>query len=201
MQPEALADHAPQPIALDRAAHGTHGNRHTEPRPLKLIRLRRNREEFIPHAPTLGIHAFKFSRCAQAPRAREAERTADGHRSLRTQALAAFSSATSEHCASALRGHAGPKSMRACAAHLAWLVGTFHDFKALKTERKMGLHGTQRVSPCQYKTLPGHHRVGIDSRPLCTLAPLSRSACLGSIAMVALRERSGKRTARTAVQH
>jgi hypothetical protein len=41
--------------------------------------------------------------------------------------------------------------VRACAAHFARLVGAFHDFKALKTERKMGRQGTQRGIACQYK--------------------------------------------------
>jgi len=40
--------------------------------------------------------------------------------------------------------------MRARSAHLARLIRTFHDFKALKTERKMGRQGTQRWTACQY---------------------------------------------------
>jgi len=41
--------------------------------------------------------------------------------------------------------------MRARTAHFARLVGTFHDFKALKTERKMARQGTQQGGACQYK--------------------------------------------------
>src|SRR6202030_2700646 len=71
---------------------------------------------------------------------------------LRTQALAALGAPACQDRAAVLRGHTGPKSMRACAAHLARLISTFHDdFKALKTERKMGRQGTQRFTACQYK--------------------------------------------------
>jgi hypothetical protein len=69
---------------------------------------------------------------------------------LRTQALAALGPSAREYGAAILRGHAGPKSMRARSAHLARLVSTFHDFKALKTERKMARQGTQRLTACQY---------------------------------------------------
>src|ERR1700730_9048778 len=50
---------------------------------------------------------------------------------LRTQALAALGAPACQDRAAVLRGHTGPKSMRACAAHLARLISTFHDdFKA-----------------------------------------------------------------------
>jgi hypothetical protein len=69
---------------------------------------------------------------------------------LRAQALAALRAAAGQDGTSVLRGHAGTKSMGACTAHLARLISTFHDFKALKTERKMARQGTQRGSACQY---------------------------------------------------
>jgi hypothetical protein len=74
---------------------------------------------------------------------------------LWAQTLAAFGTPASQHCAPTLGGHAGPKSMRTRAAHFARLVGTFHDFKALKTERKMGRQGTQRRTACQYNRFRG----------------------------------------------
>jgi hypothetical protein len=35
------------------------------------------------------------------------------------------------------------------------LIVTFHDFKALKTDRKMARQGTFRSRACQYEPLPG----------------------------------------------
>src|SRR3984957_11614734 len=90
-------------------------------------------------------------------------------RHLRRQALTALRAAASQHPAPALGRHAGPKSVGARPAHLAWLIRTFHDFKALKSDRKTARQGTVLRPACQYESVPtdasGAVVLGIDFRP------------------------------------
>jgi len=47
-------------------------------------------------------------------------------RVLRNEALATLCSPARQNLPAFLGGHAGPEAMRACAAHLAWLISAFH---------------------------------------------------------------------------
>jgi hypothetical protein len=60
---------------------------------------------------------------------------------LRSQALATLGAPATQYLTAVLRGHTGPKSVRARAAHFARLIRAFHEFKALKTWRKTGRAG------------------------------------------------------------
>lgn len=162
---EALPDQSSQSITIDRAAQDSCRNRHAKARPIMLIGLDVDREELITEPLTYGVSAFELDRASQPARSRKPEAGSGGsrgrgchHRSShvisRRQALATLGASPAQDPATTLGRHAGPKTVRARAAHLARLIRAFHDFKALKTDRKTAGQRTQGHHACQYEHSP-----------------------------------------------
>ncbi len=167
MQPKALANHAPQPIASDCAAASC------APRPTcRAGRSARSLGCTLTVKNSLpsrgrGVSALEVGRAPQAPRGGGNSQWRRG--SVRQRAASPQRPGVSrksgacgpwraggQHLAAVLGGHAGPKSVRARATHFARLISTFHDFKALKTEPKNGSAGyAARVGRVNISALPG----------------------------------------------
>jgi hypothetical protein len=85
---------------------------------------------------------------------------------LRNQPLTALGASSCQYLAAILRGHAGAKTMRACASDLARLVSAFHDSTGPEIGRKMGGQGTVGPCACQYANASGAASDRYRLRPL-----------------------------------
>lgn len=158
---KTLADQPTDPVAGDRGFQIARRDRHAEARGSESVRNGIDREHLVAEPTALCVGSLEFRRAAQAALRRETQprrsvgadtrRWHRARRPLGRQAFAALGAAPGQDFAAVLGGHPGPESVCACAAHLARLVCTFHDFKALKTDRKMARQGTQRARACQYE--------------------------------------------------
>jgi len=67
MQPERLADHAPNTIALDGVASGLNRDRQTQTRPSLHVNVRRHAKVPVTEAPAVRVHGVELALAAQAP--------------------------------------------------------------------------------------------------------------------------------------